>query len=735
MKKLFTFVIFCLLHFSTTYAATITWTGATGGLWSAPANWSSGTTPISTDDVVIDGFAGTINIDVAVTINSLNVKNGANTSFTSAATRSFTLAAGVSAPSSNIDAGSNLTVGGSTINLIASSAFGPVFNVRGSLIFAGTASSRLDCQGGVTTIYGVLKYAVGSGNTAIGASPAYLVFADNCIFEIAKNGGSFPNATYQPNSKILISGTTSAGPTWNSSVLAYGNIDWNAPSQTAAGSFNINLTCNNFRILNSGTAELRISSGTTPYTLQVNGSYSQSSNTTLNIANGSASSYLKVKGDIVIDGKLTEGSTSTASGLELNGTILQNVSVAGTILNTLNVKINNPAGALLATDLTLPATGTLTLTNGKLTLGSFNLNHNNSTPASINGQTSSSYIVTNSTGSLNRNIAATTNSYDFPVGTSTEYQLANIVFTAAPASGVLSGRFIPSDPGSDGLPYTDPGSNNSNLNSVCPNGYWQINGSVGGTYDANFTTTGFSCLTDIANARVLKRASGTSTWDDPATTGTHVAGSGTTVSRSGFASFSEFGVAQGTAFLPLKLLAFNAISKGSFNQIDWIATDESLMTGYVLESSVDAVNFEQISFLPVKPSNTSQKKYQVIDTKKYLAPSVYYRLKETNFLSTQKVISGIVKVRNNSSQKEVAKIYPTASSDKINLEISSLVESTPVLVEMVDQLGITHMSSKFILTSGLNSFPLNIQNLANGIYFVRINFDSSPSVIQRFVKI
>ncbi|MBL0192379.1 MAG: hypothetical protein IPQ18_13845 [Saprospiraceae bacterium] len=44
------------------------------------------------------------------------MKNGANTSFTSAATRSFTLAAGVSAPSSNIDAGSNLTVGGSTIN-------------------------------------------------------------------------------------------------------------------------------------------------------------------------------------------------------------------------------------------------------------------------------------------------------------------------------------------------------------------------------------------------------------------------------------------------------------------------------------------------------------------------------------------------------------------------------------------------------------------------------------------
>ena len=42
--------------------------------------------------------------------------------------------------------------------------------------------------------------------------------------------------------------------------------------------------------------------------------------------------------------------------------------MAGTILNTLNVKINNPAGAQLATDLTLPAIGTLTLTNGKLTL-------------------------------------------------------------------------------------------------------------------------------------------------------------------------------------------------------------------------------------------------------------------------------------------------------------------------------------------------------------------------------
>ncbi|MBL0192377.1 MAG: hypothetical protein IPQ18_13835 [Saprospiraceae bacterium] len=47
--------------------------------------------------------------------------------------------------------------------------------------------------------------------------------------------------------------------------------------------------------------------------------------------------------------------------------------------------------------------------------------------------------------------------------------------------------------------------------------------------------------------RVLKEHLVTSTWDDPATTGTHGAGSKIfVISRSGFTSFSEFGVAQGT---------------------------------------------------------------------------------------------------------------------------------------------------------------------------------------------
>lgn len=40
---------------STLYGATITWTnGSTDGLWNTPANWSSGTVPLPTDDIVFD---------------------------------------------------------------------------------------------------------------------------------------------------------------------------------------------------------------------------------------------------------------------------------------------------------------------------------------------------------------------------------------------------------------------------------------------------------------------------------------------------------------------------------------------------------------------------------------------------------------------------------------------------------------------------------------------------------
>jgi len=77
------FIIAIILLFNSSInSATIGWINASGGNWNNPSNWSSGTVPTSTDDVIInltDTF--TIVLDMNATINSLTLgySSGAQT--------------------------------------------------------------------------------------------------------------------------------------------------------------------------------------------------------------------------------------------------------------------------------------------------------------------------------------------------------------------------------------------------------------------------------------------------------------------------------------------------------------------------------------------------------------------------------------------------------------------------------------------------------------------------------
>ncbi|HUD45252.1 MAG TPA: hypothetical protein VMR33_00400 [Candidatus Baltobacteraceae bacterium] len=64
-------VLFLAFPFAGT-AATITWTNASGGNWSAPANWSPQQVPTSGDDVVF-AVVSTLTVDVAAQANSLTM--------------------------------------------------------------------------------------------------------------------------------------------------------------------------------------------------------------------------------------------------------------------------------------------------------------------------------------------------------------------------------------------------------------------------------------------------------------------------------------------------------------------------------------------------------------------------------------------------------------------------------------------------------------------------------------
>ncbi|MFN7015202.1 MAG: hypothetical protein ACK4ON_13130, partial [Bacteroidia bacterium] len=127
---------------------------------------------------------------------------------------------------------------------------------------------------------------------------------------------------------------------------------------------------------------------------------------------------------INLAGNITGTGTHSGSGKILmtgNG-----ATISGATLG--NVELNNASGFSLSGSPTI--NGTLTFTNGKLSLGANNLTINSTTASAITGYDNSKYVVTDDVGLFRRNVVAST-TYDFPIGTSTNYELATITTNAA----------------------------------------------------------------------------------------------------------------------------------------------------------------------------------------------------------------------------------------------------------------------------------------------------------------
>ena len=276
--------------------------------------------------------------------------------------------------------------------------------------------------------------------------------------------------------------------------------------------------------------------------------------------------------------------TSTGSGLIIfNGTTNQTYSGGGTISNTINFTINNPAGITLLTSVTFPST--LTLSSGNITTGSNTL--------SLGTSTSNLGTLVRTSGSIIGNFrrwfaAGTVSNALFPIGTSTNYRPANISFTGAiTTGGTLTTFFTSSNPGTAGLPLNDGGTSIINAGQ---DGYWTINsanGLTGGTYSLDLTANGFGGVSNYSTLRILKRPTGGGNWT---LQGTNAAGTGSNsnpvVHRTGMSGFSEFGVGGASDNpLPVELSSFSAIVLENAIELIWRTETEVNNYGFEIERS------------------------------------------------------------------------------------------------------------------------------------------------------
>jgi len=414
--------------------------------------------------------------------------------------------------------------------------------------------------------------------------------------------------------------------------------------------------------------------------------------------------------------------THTTAGIAIfEGSSPQTITGATTFYN---LKLNNTStGVTIANNITV--NNILTLTDGLINTGTNMVIVENNSTSSVTGHSTESYI----NGNLRRKVAAT-GEYDFPVGTSSYFELAKILLTSssvtyfdAKFTNPHTGTTLPTSP------YLTV--DGTELTELLDYGFWTI-APVSGTstdYDITLTSRGHTNGGEIATQHtIVKRDNSSSDWasyEDNHDNSTQ-SGTGTdpiTAKLTNMNGFCDAAIAKSKEFpLPVELLYFKADVINKTVLLEWVTLSEINNDYFEIQRSYNGIDFMQIGKL-YGAGNSNNKNYYYFTDDDPLFGISYYRLKQSDFdgvFSYSKTISVLLK------------------SEK-SLNVSCLYNPDYAATLLIDNpyggnlnIRITDMSGKIIRSDIFyyidNPVTLNIDKtgISPGLYIFNVfnNFES-----------
>lgn len=334
-------------------------------------------------------------------------------------------------------------------------------------------------------------------------------------------------------------------------------------------------------------------------------------------------------------------------------------------------------------------------------------------------------------GNIRRWFGATTNSSVessiFPFGGDAVtagtfyYAPSTIKYTTAPTTGGhLTSKHIISAPNTIFVNLTDGAVALPQLSEM---NIWQhevINGLSGGVYTISAQTDSIQGVNDVTVLRLAKRATELSAWTIQ---GTHVTGSGTNenplVQRSGLTTFSQFAITSPVINpLPVELLSYTASCEDDYVGLKWVTESEINADYFILEKSINGFDWELINQQTAMGTTFDQHTYFYNDSSRN-ANVTYYRLKQFDLdgeLSLEKTIVSNCIVNDEFSFG----LYPNPNNGNFNISINANAsKDAEIQVFSADGKLIENKNIKLIF--GENLFPLSLESISTGIYFVNLN--------------
>ncbi|KAA5546542.1 IPT/TIG domain-containing protein [Adhaeribacter rhizoryzae] len=208
-----------------------------------------------------------------------------------------------------------------------------------------------------------------------------------------------------------------------------------------------------------------------------------------------------------------------------------------------------------------------------------------------------------------------------------------------------------------------------------------------------------------------------------------------TISLMGVTGFSSWTLGEQSILLPVELVQFTATRRGQNVQLNWATAMELNNKGFEVQVSADAQNFEPVSFVDSKNSNSKElQQYSFLDSKTKPADVLYYRLKQVDFDGTE-TYSAVKAVTYKKEQIAItATAYPNPFDESFTVVVNADAQKIASLT-ITDAVGKKVMEKTVTLTKGSNDVRFNLGNqYPSGIYIINIttnNFQQNLKMVKK----
>ncbi|MEZ4913756.1 MAG: SdrD B-like domain-containing protein [Chitinophagales bacterium] len=181
----------------------------------------------------------------------------------------------------------------------------------------------------------------------------------------------------------------------------------------------------------------------------------------------------------------------------------------------------------------------------------------------------------------------------------------------------------------------------------------------------------------------------------------------------------------------LELIRFEGEVQEKGNMLYWVTATEKDNDYFILERSLDGMNFEAIGEVDAVGNSSTPSYYDFLDKEAPIGLA-YYRLRAVDIYGVNEIVSHVVLLSREQNYVGVVDVSPVPTLDEVNITYSNDIDANVTLI-VWDLTGRVVKQQTADIVAGINTISLDLENLPAGAYLVQV-LNQEKSEILKVIK-